>query len=345
MTFTAQQIADFLKGEIVGNPDVEVDNFAKIEEGKPRTIAFLSNPKYTHYIYETKADIVLVNRDFTPDKPVSATLIKVPDAYAALAALLELANSLAPVKKGIEEMSFVSPSAKLGENVYIGAFAYIGEHVEIGRDAKIYPQAYIGDNVKIGNNVTIYAGVKIYHGCVIGDNCILHAGAVIGADGFGFSKQEGIYHKIPQIGNVVLEEEVEVGANTTIDRAVMGSTIIRKGVKLDNLIQIAHNCEIGRNTVMAAQVGIAGSAKLGEGCVLGGQVGIGGHITIGSHSQIGAQSGIISNTPEGSEVMGSPAYPVKNFFKSSIIIPKLPDMYRQLNALEKEIRELKKQLS
>jgi UDP-3-O-[3-hydroxymyristoyl] glucosamine N-acyltransferase len=217
--------------------------------------------------------------------------------------------------------------------------------VEIGRDAKIYPQAYIGDNVKIGNNVTIYAGVKIYHGCVIGDNCILHAGAVIGADGFGFSKQEGIYHKIPQIGNVVLEEEVEVGANTTIDRAVMGSTIIRKGVKLDNLIQIAHNCEIGRNTVMAAQVGIAGSAKLGEGCVLGGQVGIGGHITIGSHSQIGAQSGIISNTPEGSEVMGSPAYPVKNFFKSSIIIPKLPDMYRQLNALEKEIRELKKQLS
>lgn len=345
MTFTAQQIADFLKGEIVGNPDVEVDNFAKIEEGKPRTIAFLSNPKYTHYIYETKADIVLVNRDFTPDKPVSATLIKVPDAYAALAALLELANSLAPVKKGIEEMSFVSPSAKLGENVYVGAFAYIGEHVEIGRDAKIYPQAYIGDNVKIGNNVTIYAGVKIYHGCVIGDNCILHAGAVIGADGFGFSKQEGIYHKIPQIGNVVLEEEVEVGANTTIDRAVMGSTIIRKGVKLDNLIQIAHNCEIGRNTVMAAQVGIAGSAKLGEGCVLGGQVGIGGHITIGSHSQIGAQSGIISNTPEGSEVMGSPAYPVKNFFKSSIIIPKLPDMYRQLNALEKKIRELKKQLS
>lgn len=345
MTFTAQQIADFLKGEIVGNPDVEVDNFAKIEEGKPRTIAFLSNPKYTHYIYETKADIVLVNRDFTPDKPVSATLIKVPDAYAALAALLELANSLAPVKKGIEEMSFVSPSAKLGENVYVGAFAYIGEHVEIGRDAKIYPQAYIGDNVKIGNNVTIYAGVKIYHGCVIGDNCILHAGAVIGADGFGFSKQEGIYHKIPQIGNVVLEEEVEVGANTTIDRAVMGSTIIRKGVKLDNLIQIAHNCEIGRNTVMAAQVGIAGSARLGEGCVLGGQVGIGGHITIGSHSQIGAQSGIISNTPEGSEVMGSPAYPVKNFFKSSIIIPKLPDMYRQLNALEKEIRELKKQLS
>ncbi len=345
MTFTAQQIADFLKGEIVGNPDVEVDNFAKIEEGKPRTIAFLSNPKYTHYIYETKADIVLVNRDFTPDKPVSATLIKVPDAYAALAALLELANSLAPVKKGIEEMSFVSPSAKLGENVYVGAFAYIGEQVEIGRDAKIYPQAYIGDNVKIGNNVTIYAGVKIYHGCVIGDNCILHAGAVIGADGFGFSKQEGIYHKIPQIGNVVLEEEVEVGANTTIDRAVMGSTIIRKGVKLDNLIQIAYNCEIGRNTVMAAQVGIAGSAKLGEGCVLGGQVGIGGHITIGSHSQIGAQSGIISNTPEGSEVMGSPAYPVKNFFKSSIIIPKLPDMYRQLNALEKEIRELKKQLS
>ncbi len=344
MTFTAQQIADFLKGDIIGNPDVEVDNFAKIEEGKPRTIAFLSNPKYTHYIYETKADIVLVNNDFTPEKAVSATLIKVPDAYAALASLLDLVNSLAPKKTGIEEMSFVSPTAKLGENVYVGAFAYIGENVQVGENVKIYPQAYIGDNVRIGNDVTIYAGVKIYHSCVIGDNCILHAGAVIGADGFGFSKQEGIYHKIQQIGNVLLEDDVEIGANTTIDRAVMGSTIIHRGVKLDNLIQVAHNCEIGKNTVMAAQVGIAGSTKIGESCVLGGQVGIGGHITIGSHSQIGAQSGIISNTPEGSEVMGSPAYSIKNYFKSSIIIPKLPDMYRQINALEKEIMELKKQL-
>ncbi|MDO5665459.1 MAG: UDP-3-O-(3-hydroxymyristoyl)glucosamine N-acyltransferase [Bacteroidia bacterium] len=345
MTFTAKQIADFLKGEIVGNPDIEVDNFAKIEEGKPRTIAFLSNPKYTQYIYETKADIVLVNNSFVAEKPISPTLIKVPDAYAALASLLEMVNSLTPKKTGIEEMSFISPSAKLGNDVYVGAFAYIGEKVQIGEKVKIYPQVYIGDNVKIGNNVIIYPGVKIYHNCVIGDNCILHSGVVIGADGFGFSQQEGVYHKIQQIGNVVLEENVEVGANTTIDRAALGSTIIRKGVKLDNLIQIAHNCEVGQNTVMAAQVGIAGSTKIGESCVLGGQVGIGGHITIGSKSQIGAQSGIISNTPEGAEVMGSPAYQLKNYFKSSIIIPKLPDMYRQINALEKEINELKKQFS
>ncbi|MEA4904510.1 MAG: UDP-3-O-(3-hydroxymyristoyl)glucosamine N-acyltransferase [Petrimonas sp.] len=345
MTFTAQQIADFLKGDIVGNPAVEVDNFAKIEEGKPRTIAFLSNPKYTHYIYETKADIVLVNQDFIAEKAISATLIKVPDAYAALASLLDMVNSITPPKTGIEEMSFVSPTAKLGNNIYIGAFAYIGAKVQVGENVKIYPQAYIGEHVKIGDNVIIYAGVKIYHGCEIGDNCILHSGAVIGADGFGFSKQEGIYHKIQQMGNVVLENDVEVGANTTIDRAVMGSTIIRRGVKLDNLIQVAHNCEIGENTVMAAQVGIAGSAKIGESCVLGGQVGIGGHITIGSRTQIGAQSGIISNTPEDSELMGSPAYPIKNYFKSSIIIPKLPDIYRQINALEREINELKKQLS
>lgn len=344
MIFTAKQIADYLHGEIVGNPDAQVENFAKIEEGKPRTISFLSNPKYTHYIYETKAEVVLVNNDFEPDKPVSATLIKVPDAYAALASLLNMVNSLKPQKKGVEEMSFVSPSAKVGDGVYVGAFAYIGEKAEIGENSKIYPQAYIGDNVKIGNNVTIYSGVKIYHDCIIGDNCILHSGVVIGSDGFGFSQQEGVYHKIPQLGNVVLEQDVEIGANTTIDRAVMGSTIIRKGVKLDNLIQIAHNCEVGQNTVMAAQVGIAGSTKVGESCVLGGQVGIGGHITIGSRSQIGAQSGIISNIKEDSELMGSPAYPLKNFFKSSIIVPKLPDMYRQINSLERELNELKKQL-
>ncbi|MDO5524024.1 MAG: UDP-3-O-(3-hydroxymyristoyl)glucosamine N-acyltransferase [Bacteroidia bacterium] len=345
MTFTAQQIADFLKGEIIGNPHTEVDNFAKIEEGKPRTITFLSNPKYTHYIYETKADIVLVNNTFTADKPISATLIKVPDAYAALASLLEMVNNATPKKTGIQEMAFVSSSAKLADDVYVGPFAYIGEKAQIAENTRIYPQAYIGDNVKIGKNVLIYSGVKIYHNCVIGDNCILHAGVVIGADGFGFSQQEGVYHKIQQIGNVILENNVEVGANTTIDRAVLGSTIIREGVKLDNLIQIAHNCEVGRHTVMAAQVGVAGSTKIEEHCVLGGQVGIGGHITIGSKSKIGAQSGIISNTPENSEIMGSPAYPVKNFFKSSVIIPKLPDIYRQINALEKELNQLKQQLS
>lgn len=344
MVFTAQQIADFLKGEIIGNPNAEVENFAKIEEGQPRTLTFLANPKYTHYIYETKADIVLVNNDFVPTKEILATLIKVPDAYAALASLLELVNSLTPSKKGIAEMSDISSSAKLGKDIYVGAFTHIGEKTEIGDNVKIYPQTYIGDNVKIGNNVVIYPGVKIYHSCVIGDNCILHAGAVIGSDGFGFSQQDGVYRKIQQMGNVVIENDVEVGANSTIDRAVMGSTIIRQGVKLDNLIQIAHNCDIGKNTVMAAQVGIAGSTKIGENVVLGGQVGIGGHITIGNKSQIGAQSGIISNTPEDSELMGSPAYQIKNYFKSNIIIPKLPDMYRQLGALEKEIRDLKARL-
>lgn len=344
MIFTAKQIADFLKGEIVGNPEVEVSNFSKIEEGKTGTITFLANPKYTPYIYSTEADIVLVNNDFEPEKPLSATLIKVPNAYAALASLMEMVNKSTPGKSGIDIMSFIASTAKIGEQVYVGAFAYIGENAVIGDDSKVYPQSYIGDNVKIGKNTIIYPGARIYHNCIIGDNCILHSGAVIGADGFGFSKEGEEYHKIPQLGNVVIEDDVEIGANTTIDRAVMGSTVIHRGVKLDNLIQIAHNCEIGENTAMAAQVGIAGSTKIGENCVLAGQVGIGGHITIGKNSQIGAQAGIISNTKEGSEIIGSPAIPVKSFFKSSIIIPKLPDMYRQLNALEKELLELKKKL-
>lgn len=345
MKFSAKQIADFLKGEIVGNPDATVTDFSKIEEGKPGTLTFLGNPKYTPYIYQTEADIVLVNDDFVPDKPIRATLIKVSNAYTALASLMKMAGRDTPEKTGIEEMSFISSSATMGENIYVGSFAYIGDHAQIGDDSKIYPQSFVGERVKIGKNCILYAGVKIYHDCVIGDNCIIHAGAVIGADGFGFTKEEEQYQKIPQIGNVLIEDDVEIGANTTIDRAVMGSTIIRRGVKLDNLIQIAHNCEIGENTVIAAQTGVAGSTRIGENCVLGGQVGIGGHITIGKHSQIGAQSGIISNTKEGSEIMGSPAYPVKNFFKSSVIIPRLPDMYRQLNVLEKEIAELKKNLS
>lgn len=342
MIFTAKQIADYLKGELIGNPDVTVSSFSKIEEGKAGTITFLGNPKYTPHIYETGADIVLVNSDFVQDKPIRATLIKVQNAYAALASLMEIAHQNSPQKTGREEMSFVSPSATLGENVYVGSFSYIAENVQIGDSTKIYPQSYIGANVKIGRHCLVYPGVKIYHDSIIGDNCIIHSGAVIGADGFGFSNENGVYRKIPQMGNVLVENDVEIGANTAIDRAVMGSTIIRRGVKLDNLIQIAHNCDIGENTAMAAQVGIAGSTRIGENCVLGGQVGIGGHITIGKNSQIGAQAGIISNTKEGSEVIGSPAYPVKSFFKTSIILPKLPDMYRQLNALEKEISELKK---
>lgn len=344
MVFSAKQIADYLKGEIVGDPNVTVSNFSKIEEGKTGTISFLANPKYTPYIYTTEADIVLVNSDFVPEKPIKATLVKVPNAYAALASLLEMVNSATPRKSGLEEMSFVSPTATLGEEVYVGAFAYIADNVKIGSKSVIHPQVYVGDNVTIGEECILYPGVKIYSNCVIGDRCIIHSGAVIGADGFGYSKESEAYHKIPQIGNVVIEEDVEIGANTTIDRAVMGSTVIRRGVKLDNLIQIAHNCDIGEHTAMAAQVGVAGSTKIGENCVLGGQVGIGGHITIGKNSQVGAQSGIISNTKEGSEIMGSPAMPVKSFFKSSIIVPKLPDMYRQLNAMEKELAELKKRL-
>lgn len=342
MIFIASQIADFLKGEVIGDEKAKVSAFSKIEEGKPGTITFLANPKYTHYIYETDADIVLVNNDFIPEKPIKATLIKVPNAYAALASLMEMAAKSLPQKKGTEQYSFISSTAKVPEDVYIGSFAYVGENVELGENTKIYPHSYIGDGAKIGKNVVIYSGVHVYHNCVIGDNCILHSGCVIGADGFGFSNEDGVYHKIPQMGNVVIENDVEIGANTTIDRAVMGSTIIRQGVKLDNLIQIAHNCEIGKNTVMAAQVGVAGSTKIGENCVLGGQVGLGGHITIGSKTQIGAQSGIISNIKEGSEIMGSPAMPVKSFLKSSIITPKLPDMYKQIGALEKELAELKK---
>jgi UDP-3-O-[3-hydroxymyristoyl] glucosamine N-acyltransferase len=345
MTLTARQIADFIEGEIVGNPNVTVNNFSKIEEGRAKTLTFLANPKYTSYIYETKADIVLVNSDFIPEKEIKATLIKVPNAYAALATLMEIADSAIPKKVGIEPMSFIAETASVGTETYVGAFAYVGENAKVGNGTRIYPHAYVGANVVIGKNTIIYSGAHIYPNCVVGDNCILHSGCVIGADGFGFSKENGAYHKIPQIGNVIIENDVEIGANTTIDRAVMGSTIIHQGVKLDNLIQIAHNCEIGENTAMAAQTGIAGSTKIGENCVLGGQVGIGGHITIGKNSQIGAQSGIISNTKEGSEIMGSPAYPVKNYFKSSIIIPKLPDMYRQLNALEKEIAELKEKLT
>lgn len=344
MAYTAKQIADFLHGEVVGDPEVTVSSFSKIEEGKPNTLTFLANPKYISYIYETESDIVLVNRDFVQDKPIKATLIKVDNAYAALGTLMEMVNQSAPKKNGVEEMSFVSQSASIGTDVYIGSFAYIADNVSIDNNSKIYPQSFIGDNVKIGKNTIIYPGVKIYHDSIIGSNVIIHSGAVIGADGFGFSKDGNVYNKIPQMGNVVIEDDVEIGANTTIDRSVMGSTIIHKGVKLDNLIQIAHNCEIGENTAMAAQVGIAGSTKIEENCVLGGQVGIGGHITIGKNSQIGAQSGIISNIKEGSELLGSPAYPVKNFFKSSIIIPKLPDIYRQINTMEKELAELKRKM-
>ncbi len=344
MEFSAKQIADFLKGEIVGNPDVIVNNFAKIEEGKQKTLTFLSNPKYTHFIYETKSDIVLVNADFKPEKDIQATLIRVPDAYEALAQLLELVEKTKAPKNGIEAMSYIAPTAKLGENNYVGAFAYVGEKCVVGDNCKIYPHVFIDENVTIGNNVTLYSGVKIYARCVIGDNTIIHSGAVIGSDGFGFAPQpNGSYHKIPQLGNVIIEKDVEIGANTTIDRAVMGSTIIHEGVKLDNLVQIAHNVEIGKYTVIASQSGVAGSTNVGEKCVFGGQVGLAGHIKIGNEVKIGAQSGILSSLKEGSEIIGSPAIPIRNWYKSSVLFGKLPDMYQQLAQLEKDIKKLKEE--
>jgi UDP-3-O-[3-hydroxymyristoyl] glucosamine N-acyltransferase len=345
MEFSAQQIAQMLQGTVEGDPHCRVDGFSKIDDGRPHTLTFLANPKYASFIYETVAGIVLVNNDFVPERalPDALTLIRVPNAYAALAQLIELVQQAKEKKQGIETPSFISPSARIPEkDVYIGAFAYIGENVTLGENVKIYPHTYLGDNVVIGDNTTLYAGVKIYADCRIGSHCIIHAGAVIGSDGFGFAKEGEVYQKIHQLGNVVIEDHVEIGANTTIDRAVMDSTIIRSGVKLDNLIQVAHNVEIGENTVIAAQTGISGSTKIGKNNTIGGQVGLGGHIKIGDNVGIGAQSGIISNIESGRSILGSPAIDVKSFFRSSIIFAKLPDMYRQINQLQKEIDSLKK---
>ncbi|MCL1934727.1 MAG: UDP-3-O-(3-hydroxymyristoyl)glucosamine N-acyltransferase [Candidatus Azobacteroides sp.] len=348
MKLSAKQIAGILNGKVEGDEQVAVDNFSKIEEGKPGTLTFLANLKYTHYIYETKASIALVNDDLTLEKalPKTLTLIRVKDAYRALAVLLDLVEQAKPKKTGIESPVFISSSASFSqEEIYIGAFSYIGENVKLGKNVAVYPQSYIGDNVEIGDNTIIYAGVKLYAGCKIGQRCIIHAGAVIGSDGFGFVKEGESYQKIQQLGNVVIEDDVEIGANTTIDRAVMESTLIRRGVKLDNLIQIAHNVEIGENTGIAAQVGISGSTKVGKNCMIAGQVGLGGHITIGDNTNIGAQAGIISNIESGRNIMGSPAIDVKNFFRSSIIFAKLPDLYRSHNQLEKEIGTLKKEIN
>lgn len=343
MIFSAQQIADFLKGEIVGNPDVKVSNISKIEEGKAGTLTFLSNPKYTPHIYTTQASIVLVNKDFIPEAYIQATLIKVENSYNALASLLMLVEQSKPQKKGVDSLSFIAKSAKIGESAYVGAFAFIGENSEIGDGVKIYPQVFIGDNVKIGNNVTIFSGAKIYQECVIGNNCVIHSGAVIGADGFGFAPDEnGVFNKIPQIGNVVLEDNVEVGANSCIDRATMGSTLLQKGVKIDNLIQIAHNVDVGENTVLAAQTGIAGSTKVGKNCMFGGQVGVSGHLIIPSGTKLGAQTGVNSSIKDANQVMqGSPAMPYMQFMKSSSIARKLPEMQKEISELKKEIQALK----
>ena len=325
MEFTAKQIAEFIQGRVEGDENALINSFAKIEEGKPGAISFLSNPKYTHFIYDTQSSVVLVNEDVVLEKPVKATLIRVKNAYECVAKLLQLYQSMMPRKTGIDSLAFVSPTAKIGKDTYIGPFAYVG------------------DNVEIGEGCTINPHVTIYHGCKIGNRVTLHAGAVIGADGFGFAPNTDNYDKIPQIGNVVIEDDVEIGANTCVDRSTMGSTVVHKGVKLDNLVQVAHNCEVGENTVMSAQAGLAGSTKIGAWCMVGGQAGFAGHIHVADKTFVGAQCGVIGDTKgNGEQLIGSPAMDPKVYFKGMAILRRLPDMYKELSALRKEVEELKK---
>ncbi len=341
MEFTANQIAAVIGGTIEGNPDVKISRLSKIEEGEPGSLSFLANPKYTHYIYSTNASIVIVSDDFIAEQPVQSTLIRVSDAYTAFAALLELYNKIRNDKKGISSLSFVAPSAKLGKDVYIGEFAVIGENVVLGDGVKIFPHVHLGDNVRIGHNTTLYAGVIVYSDNQIGDNCTLHGGVVIGADGFGFApQQDKNYKKVAQIGNVIIEDDVEIGSNTTIDRATLGSTIIRRGVKLDNLIQVAHNVEIGENTVIAALVGISGSTKIGKNCMIGGQVGFVGHITIGDNVKIGAQAGVINDIQDGAIVLGSPAIDMSKFKRAIVLFNNLPELAGRISQLEKQLKKL-----
>lgn len=345
MEFSAKQIAEYIQGIIVGDENATVHTFAKIEEGVPGAISFLSNPKYTHYIYDTQSTIVLVNKDFIPEQEIKATLIKVDNAYESLAKLLTLYEMSKPRKTGIDPLAYIAPTAKIGKDVYIAPFACVGDGAEIGDNTSLHPHATVGGHAKVGDNCILYPSVTVYHDCRIGNNCTLHAGCVIGADGFGFAPSAEGYDKIPQIGIVIIEDNVEIGANTCIDRATMGATIIHKGVKLDNLIQIAHNVEVGSHTVMASQVGIAGSTKVGEWCMLGGQVGLAGHIKLGNKVGVGAQAGVPGDVKDGHNVMGSPSFDMKNFMKSSIAFKKLPDMLTTLNSLQREIEELKKQLN
>lgn len=345
MEFTAKQIAEFIQGKVIGNENATVHTFAKIEEGIPGAISFLSNPKYTHYIYETQSSIVLVNKDFVPEKEIKTTLIQVENSYESVAKLLTLYEMSKPVEKGIDSLAFIDPSATIGKDVYIAPFAFIGKNSVIGNNTRIYPHATIGNGVKVGEKCIINANVTIYEGCRIGNGCILHSGCVIGADGFGFAPSPDGYEKIPQIGIVVIEDNVEIGANTCIDRSTMGATRIGKGVKLDNLIQIAHNVEVGSNTVMASQAGIAGSSKIGEWCMFGGQVGIAGHIKIADHTNIGAQSGVAGNIRKtGTSVIGTPVMDPEIFFKSSVLFRRLPELNQTINELKKEIEELKEQI-
>jgi UDP-3-O-[3-hydroxymyristoyl] glucosamine N-acyltransferase len=346
MEFTAKQIAELIQGRVEGDENAAVTTFAKIEEGVPGAISFLSNPKYTHYIYDTKSSVVLINEDVELEKPVTATLIRVKNAYECVAKLLQFYESMKPAKKGIDSLAYISPKAQIGEDVYVGAFAYIGDGTVVGKGTQIYPHTVVGDGVTIGEKCTLYPNVTIYQGCKLGNNVTIHAGSVIGADGFGFAPNTGGYDKIPQIGIVVIEDNVEIGANTCIDRSTMGQTVIHQGVKLDNLIQVAHNCEIGENTVMSAQAGMAGSTKIGAWCMVGGQAGFSGHIHVADKTFIGAQCGVIKDTKgNGEQLIGSPAMDPKMFFKAKAIYSKLPDMYRQIAQLQREIEELKEQFN
>lgn len=342
MEFTAQQIADLLQGRVEGNPATKVNRLSKIEEGEPGSLSFLANPKYEEYLYNTRASLVIVNESFVPEKPVTADLIRVKDAYKSFAILLDTYNKVSQNKVGREEPSYVSASATIGENSYIGAFVYIGENTKIGSNVKLYPGCYIGDNVTIGDNTILFSGVKVYAECKIGTDCRIHSGVVIGGDGFGFAPQDDTnYMKVAQIGNVIIEDHVEIGSNTTIDRATLGATIIRKGVKLDNLIQIAHNVEIGEHTVIAAQTGIAGSTKIGRFCMIGGQVGIIGHLTIADKVKIAAQSGIGASILNPGEILqGSPAYHIGDYKKSYLFFRKLPELQARIEELQKKITEL-----
>jgi UDP-3-O-[3-hydroxymyristoyl] glucosamine N-acyltransferase len=339
MTFTAETIAGFLGGEITGDPQATVSEFAKIEEGRAGALSFLANPKYEHYVYSTLSSIVIVGKDFAPSAPVAATLIRVADSYAAFASLLRLYEQSKPRPVGISPRASVAEDAVLGADCYVGDFAVIDSGVRIGDGVLIYPQSYVGRGVSIGDGTTINAGVKIYEGCVIGARVVIHAGSVIGADGFGFAPSDGEFAKIPQIGNVVIEDGVEIGANTCIDRATMGSTVLRRGVKLDNLIQVGHNVEIGENTVAAAQTGIAGSTKIGAGCMFGGQVGIAGHLTLGDGVKMGAQSGIDQDVPAGGTLLGSPGLPGIRFHRSWAVFRSLPELSLRVAQLEKEIKK------
>jgi len=343
MKFTAQQIAELLKGEVEGNKEEIIHKLSKIEEGTKGSLTFLANPIYTPYIYKTNASVVIVNKDFIAEQAVSSTLIRVENAYQAFAQLLEVYNQIKFNKTGISALAFISQTASLGKNVYIGEFVYVGDNVVIGDNSKIYPNSYIGDNSVIGNNTSLFAGVKIYSGNIIGNNCNIHSGVVIGGDGFGFAPQsECNYMKIAQTGNVIIEDDVEIGANTTIDRATLGSTILHKGVKLDNLIQIAHGVEIGENTIIIAQSGIAGSTKIGKNCVIAGQVGIVGHITIADNVKIAAQSGVSSSIKkEGSLVQGSPAFELNEYKKAYIHFKNIKNLSNKIYELEKKLNELK----